>query len=101
VNASVSPALDAEALAKELGNDGAPIACLCSSDAVYAEHAVSAARALVAAGARRIWLAGRPGEQAEELRAAGVGDYVYVGCDALAVLQAAFEENTDENGARR
>ena len=101
VNAPVSPALDADALAKEFGNDGAPIACLCSSDAVYTEHAVSAARALVAAGARRIWLAGRPGERAEELRRAGITDYVYVGCDALAALQAAFEENADENGTRR
>jgi methylmalonyl-CoA mutase len=101
VSVSVSPALDADALAKELGNAGAPIACLCSSDAVYAEHAVSAARALVAAGTRRIWLAGRPGEQAGALGEAGITDYVYVGCDALAALQAAFEENADENGARR
>ena len=42
---------------------GAALACLCSSDKVYAGHAGAAAKALQAAGAKHIYLAGRPGEQ--------------------------------------
>ena len=39
---------------------GAKLACLCSSDKVYAAEAVDAAKALTAAGASHIYLAGRP-----------------------------------------
>jgi methylmalonyl-CoA mutase len=68
---------------------GAPLACLCSSDDVYAGEAVEAARALGAAGAKHICLAGRPGELETPLKAAGVGTFVYVGCDVVATLKAA------------
>ena len=46
------------------------------SDKVYAEHAAAAAKALQAAGATHIYLAGRPGEQEAALRAAGVSDFI-------------------------
>ena len=69
---------------------GAALACLCSSDKVYAGQAVAAAKALQAAGARHIYLAGRPGEQEAALRAAGVGDFIFAGGDALAALQEAY-----------
>jgi len=81
------PATDLAGLA------GASVACLCSSDALYAEHAVTTAQALVAAGIRRIWLAGRPGDAADQYREAGITEFVYAGCDALAALRAAFAEN--------
>lgn len=68
---------------------GAGLACLASSDKVYGERAEEAARALQAAGARHIYLAGRAGEQEKALRAAGVGEFVFAGCDALAALQRA------------
>jgi methylmalonyl-CoA mutase len=68
---------------------GARLACLCSSDAVYAREAVEAARALSAAGAERLYLAGRPGELETALAAAGVGTFIYVGCDVVATLAAA------------
>src|SRR6202011_6151236 len=42
---------------------GAALACLCSSDKAYAAQAEAAARALQAAGAKHIYLAGKPGEQ--------------------------------------
>ena len=70
---------------------GAAIACVCSSDKVYAGKAEDAARALQAAGARHIYLAGRPGEQEAALRGAGVGDFVFAGCDALATLRDAYQ----------
>jgi methylmalonyl-CoA mutase len=66
---------------------GAALACLCSSDKVYVGQAAAAAKALQAAGARHIYLAGRPGEQEASLRAAGVDDFVFAGGDALATLQ--------------
>jgi methylmalonyl-CoA mutase len=68
---------------------GARLACLCSSDKVYAAEAAEAARALTAAGAAHIYLAGRPGELEAALKAAGVQDFIYAGCDVLATLTAA------------
>jgi methylmalonyl-CoA mutase len=69
---------------------GARLACLCSSDKVYAGQAAIAAKALQAAGARHIYLAGRGGEREASLRAAGVNDFVFAGSDALSILQDAY-----------
>jgi methylmalonyl-CoA mutase len=68
---------------------GAMLACLCSSDSVYEREANDAARALASAGARAITLAGRPKDEAA-LKAAGVSNFIYTGCDALAALQEAY-----------
>jgi len=81
---------DPAALAAAFKSSGASLACLCSSDKVYADKATEAAKALQAAGAGHIYLAGRPGEQETSLRAAGVGDFIFAGCDALATLQEAY-----------
>ena len=67
---------------------GATLACLCSSDKVYAADAADAAKALTEAGAV-VHLAGRPGEHETAWNAAGVKAYIYVGCDVLATLTAA------------
>ncbi|MCT7353750.1 methylmalonyl-CoA mutase subunit beta [Streptomyces sp. 15-116A] len=64
---------------------GASEACLCSSDALYAEQAETVAAELRAQGASHVFLAGRPGEYA------GVDAYVFAGCDAVAVLSAALD----------
>jgi methylmalonyl-CoA mutase len=68
---------------------GATLACLCSSDDVYASEAVEAAEVLSAAATKHIYLAGRPGEREAAFRAAGVGTFIYVGCDVVATLTAA------------
>jgi methylmalonyl-CoA mutase len=68
---------------------GAKLVCLCSSDKVYAQEAVDAATALGAAGAAHLYLAGRPGELEAALKNAGVQDFIFVGCDVLALLRAA------------
>lgn len=65
---------------------GASIACLCSSDATYAELAEASAGALKAAGAKHVLLAGRPRDQEAALKAAGVDGFVYAGIDAVEVL---------------
>lgn len=68
---------------------GTPFACLVSSDEVYGAEAAVAAKALKGAGAGAIWLAGKPAEIEQELKAAGVDDFVFAGCDALATLAKA------------
>ena len=82
---------DAGALAAAYKASDTALVCVCSSDKVYAQQAVAAAQALKTAGAKHIYLAGRPGEQEAALRAAGVGDFIFAGSDALTVLQRAHE----------
>ena len=82
---------DPSVLAAAFKTSGAATACLCSSDKVYAGHAVAAAQALQAAGAKHVYLAGRPGEHEAALRDAGVGDFIYAGGDALAMLREAWQ----------
>ena len=65
---------------------GTDIACLCSSDEIYAADAEMAAGALKAAGATRIFLAGRPGEHDVAWRAAGVTGYLGVGANLPEML---------------
>lgn len=83
-----------EVPAPEVGSGGAlgeltarlDVACLCGSDERYAAEAFAHASELRAAGARKIVLAGRPGPLENELRAAGVTHFIFVGCDVLATL---------------
>jgi methylmalonyl-CoA mutase len=82
---------DPAALAAACKASGSALVCLCSSDKLYIQHAVDAAKALKAAGARHIYLAGRPGEQEPALRQAGVADFIFAGGDALPLLQKAYE----------
>ena len=81
---------DPAAVGAAFRDSGAALACLCSQDKIYAELAVPAAKALQAAGAKHIYLAGRPGEQEAALRAAGVDDFLFAGVDVLAMLQEVY-----------
>ena len=74
---------------------GAALACLCSSDKVYAQQATSAAQALAAAGAKHIYLAGRPGDLEPALTAAGVGSFIFAGGNAVSELQDAYRHMED------
>jgi methylmalonyl-CoA mutase len=82
---------DPAALAAACKASGSALVCLCSSDKVYAQQAVNAAKALQAAGLTHIYLAGKPGEQEPALRQAGVADFIFAGVDAIPVLQKAYE----------
>ena len=87
---AVSGEGDAAALAAAFTASGAALACLCGSDRAYENDAApAAAAALKAAGARRIYLAGRPGARETALRGAGVQSFIDAASDALAVLEAA------------
>lgn len=85
------PATDPGEIAEAFRRSGARVACLCSSDRLYGEHAAAVAAALREAGAVRIWLAGRGPYD-------GVDGYVHTGCDALAVLRTTLSD-TMEAGA--
>jgi methylmalonyl-CoA mutase len=65
---------------------GAGIACIVSSDAVYAELGESTAGALKAAGAAQVLLAGRPRGQEQALQAAGVDLFIFAGADGPVIL---------------
>jgi methylmalonyl-CoA mutase len=69
---------------------GAGLACMCSSDKVYEAEAAAAAKALTAAGAI-VHLAGRPGDNEATWRAAGVKNFIFVGCDVLSTLQGVHD----------
>ncbi|MEU1482916.1 methylmalonyl-CoA mutase small subunit [Streptomyces sp. NPDC005752] len=77
--------VDASTAAAAFEASGAAIACLCSTDTLYAELADDVASALRAAGADRIFLAGRPGEYA------GADVHVFAGCDVVAVLSSELD----------
>jgi methylmalonyl-CoA mutase len=67
---------------------GAKLACICSSDDVYAAQAEGIAKALKGAGAS-VYLAGRGGEKEAAYKAAGIGGFIYAGCDVIATLKEA------------
>lgn len=64
---------------------GAGEVCLCSSDALYEEQAEAVAETLKSAGARHVFLAGRPGQYTD------VDAYVFAGCDAVDVLSSTLD----------
>ncbi|MGJ6961990.1 methylmalonyl-CoA mutase family protein [Streptosporangium sp. G11] len=72
-------------IAAAFAASGARIACLCSSDRLYAGHAEAAAAALRGAGAIKVWLAGKGDFE-------GVDANLYAGCDALGVLRTTFDD---------
>jgi methylmalonyl-CoA mutase len=69
---------------------GAPLVCLCGADDAYAAHAEVFARAFKASGLKSVALAGRPGEYERAWRDAGVDDFIFVGEDAVAMLQELY-----------
>lgn len=92
IEAIASDGLAAPADAAEaFKTSGARIACLCSSDAVYGTMAEDVARALDAAGAAHLYLAGRPGDAREAYGSAGVKAFIHKGCDIIETLQAAHD----------
>ncbi len=77
---------NADAAAAAYKASGTNLAIICSSDAWYDTGAEETARALKAAGAHQVILAGSPGENEGRYRAAGVDRFIFMGCDVLATL---------------
>ena len=82
-----SPHADQQALLEAFQASSCRLACLCSSDAVYAQQAVATAQALKSAGATHLYLAGRPAELESALKQAGIDGFIFTGMDVLAFLQ--------------
>jgi len=76
-----------EAAAEAFKASGAAAACICSSDAVYANVAEATAQALKAAGATLVLMAGRPGDREAAFKAAGVDQFLFAGANAVATLK--------------
>ncbi|GAA3805289.1 methylmalonyl-CoA mutase family protein [Sphaerisporangium flaviroseum] len=79
------PSTDPAEIAEAFRRGGTTVACLCSSDRLYDEHAAAVAAELRRAGARKVWLAGK-GEHE------GVDARLYAGCDVLDVLRTTFDD---------
>jgi len=72
--------------------DGAATVVLVGLDTTYAEWAAEVARSLSDGGAApTVILAGAPGENEDDLRKAGVGEFVHLRCDTMAVLNTLLE----------
>ena len=65
---------------------GATVACICGNDQTYAELGEATAAALTNAGARGVYLAGRPGTLDNDLTKAGMTGYFAAGQDIVAAL---------------
>ena len=69
----------------EFASSGATVACLCSTDALYADEGAAAIERLRAEGATRVYLAGRG------VDLPGVDEEVGMGCNVLDVLTRALD----------
>lgn len=83
---------DEDSAVKAFRESQATIAAICSSDDLYEALVPTLARALHAAGAQSVILAGRPGNSLETYEVAGVNRFVYIGCDVLATLESVLDE---------
>ena len=81
---------DADDLSGLVADSGARLACVCSSDAVYAERGAAVLGLLKNADLDCRFVAGRPKGLDDDLRAAGADQFIYVGCNVLDVLRDAL-----------
>jgi len=82
---------DQKELERAFIDSKAKIICICSTDEIYKLHAPATARTLHQAGAKLMFLAGRPGEDQKELTEAGITTFIFTGCDNLKVLGEALD----------
>lgn len=68
-----------------------PVACICSSDDVYGDEGAQTAKSLKDAGAKKIYLIGRPGGLRRKLKQAGVDGFIHEGCDIIEMLEEAHD----------
>jgi methylmalonyl-CoA mutase len=81
----------AQETANAFRGSGCKIACICAQPPVSTEVIIEAMAELKAAAATRIYLAGRePAEGSSALLSAGVSEYIWPHCNALAILQDAM-----------
>ena len=69
---------------------GAKLACLCSSDPGLCSRGTRRRQGAGSGRGTHIYLAGRP-KDADALKAAGLGTFIFAGCDAVTTLKAAHD----------
>jgi len=79
------PPTDAAGVAAAFKASGCRIACICGTDKRYPEEAEAAAKALKAAGASHVWIAGKH-------EGDGIDSQIFMGCDVLHALKLAHAE---------
>lgn len=94
---------DAASAVEALRASGSTVAILCSTDAIYATEGEATAQALKASGAQLVVVAGKPGTNEPELRAAGVDRFVHLGQDVVGFLRDLHDVlgPSDREGALR
>jgi methylmalonyl-CoA mutase len=85
-------------IANSFRASGARIACLCSSDEVYAQQGLDAVHAFKEGGAIRLGVVGKPGHLAQKLVGANVDFLVFPGCDELGILNMLYEDVFEAKG---
>lgn len=85
-NVTSGTSTDPAEIVQAFRDSGLSVACLCSTDKIYAAHAAAVATALKRAGAKRVWMAGKPGDHE------GVDSYLYMGCDAADVVDTTLHD---------
>jgi len=86
----------AEELVDQYRASEASIVCLCGTDDRYDQEGNPIVRALSEAGARAVWMAGRPRSNAA-LKAAGVDGFLTAGGDLVEVLVQVLDQFQDED----
>ncbi len=80
--------LTPEDCAAAFADSEADLAVICSTDETYPETVPVLAPLLKKAGAKSVALAGRPGEHEQNFMDAGVDTFLFLGCDALEILES-------------
>lgn len=84
---------NAEELAGAFETSNAVLVCICGSDDRYLQEAADTARALGAAGAGRLYLAGKPPADVKgSWQEAGIDEFIHIGVDVVASLELAHSE---------
>ncbi len=78
---------DTVALSDAFKASGAQVAVICGNDSGYDAQGLEAAKSLKVVGCDYIYLAGKPAN-ADEFKASGVDDFIFMGCDVLGTLEA-------------
>lgn len=91
----ISNLFAAGGIATDTTTEKCKIACICSTDALYGEQAISIFQQLKNDGIVTVFIAGHPKHLSsalvEQLKQNGVDGFIYAGCDVLQLLQQTLE----------
>ena len=83
---------EADQAVQAFAESGAAIAVICSSDKLYPDYVPELTAKLKSSGARTVILAGRPGENEEAWKNAGVDRFIFISCNVLSTLRELLTE---------